>query len=578
MIKVELLKKNKKELSDIFSFWGLREKQGIETLLRKMKDKLSFAVSCSSLNRDENIVLSALISSNGVLIKGDLHGTFEDHKLLNGIINKLINKALIYVRKNRMLLTDKLDKIYLFPEHKAVLESYDIYEKTRLKKHLVSIIHPLFLQIDNLQEDLRQLLYCGGYLPLHSCPPLSYKHHFEEGSVDIALLKIGQLISPVWIIKEGAERDTQVNLSHISIKQNLYFNDIINIIDCLRYKPLKKKGAPRRRAVTDCLKTVIEKEERKKEYLRDLYELEVLREENDAYILDDSFVKFSYREKIQFLTKKLTDKEKTILRMVEHRKPCTPIFVISSVVSDSYLTNSADFNEGKREERLRTADEFERALKRLIFRGFLVEDFRGIFLKANTFKKDMTFPEGLANPKTLTITKEMSIPKGLSDNGSVVVTTDFEIIVYTDRISHYALYVLAGFTHIMDRDEIIRLKIERVSVTRGITYFGDVKIFTDVLSQNAQGKIAVNVIDSIREWAQSYLSVRLHNYWIIHIESPDAKLKLLHNSYLRSMIEEDSDSTIILKNVVDIDRLKQELKKENIYIDVSKSNVETKSR
>jgi hypothetical protein len=44
------------------------------------------------------------------------------------------------------------------------------------------------------------------------------------------------------------------------------------------------------------------------------------------------------------------------------------------------------------------------------------------------------------------------------------------------------------------------------------------------------------------------------------------------------MIEEDSDSTIILKNVVDIDRLKQELKKENIYIDVSKSNVETKSR
>jgi hypothetical protein len=194
---------------------------------------------------------------------------------------------------------------------------------------------------------------------------------------------------------------------------------------------------------------------------------------------------------------------------------------------------------GNSESFARYADSFEN----LVFRGLVLCDTTDVWAKANTLQKNVQ-----------------------SGDGSVVVNTNRELMVFADRISHFHLYVLAGFSHIVQRGDVMRLSVDRDSVTRGIEYIGDVSSFSEVLRRTAGATVNEGMLESISMWSASKIDVQITRTWVLHIDSEKTRLKLLQNKYIQTHIERAFDTVLVLKAHTDVQRLKRELRKEHIFI------------
>ena len=75
-----------------------------------------------------------------------------------------------------------------------------------------------------------------------------------------------------------------------------------------------------------------------------------------------------------------------------------------------------------------------------------------------------------------------------------------------------------------------------------------------------------SVFDSINRWSASKIDVRISRSLVLHIDSEKMRLKLLQNKYIQTHIEQAFDTIVVLKARTDVQRLKRELRKENIFI------------
>jgi hypothetical protein len=128
------------------------------------------------------------------------------------------------------------------------------------------------------------------------------------------------------------------------------------------------------------------------------------------------------------------------------------------------------------------------------------------------------------------------------------------------------MYILTEFSNVMQISEIIKLKIDRLSVSRGIAYSGDIDHFINILTDASKGQISSNVINAVREWSLAFLEVDVKDRFIIRIDSSETRFRLFHNRYIQSIVEEETEKLLVLKPDADINLLKLELRKENIYI------------
>jgi hypothetical protein len=544
MLKKELLKKTPGEIQKIRRFWEMSEHSAIDDIIRHMTKRDIFALSCSSLDGKERALLYSLLCNGGLLLKGDLHKMYESDIELDATLEGLTQKSFVYLRKNRRLLNDRLDKVYLFPELLKHLKTYRVYEPGEVLDALSQIVDDWFLLQKESVQALTKIVMHGGVVPVRREQSAAYMPLYEERYVDIAFLAEKGTFIPIWILSANVRKKRTGQKSRtLSFGQSLYVHDVVKSIDCMLYLSLKKTHA--QKTFSTCLKFVPGGEAEKSRCVRDLELLGVLREENEKYMIDESFAKKGYTEKIAHLKNVLSEDERRILAVLKKKENCTRESLFSLLMREHMMKElmRAPFSESFASERLAR---YTASLEDLVFRGFALCDTTGAWVKANSMQKNIQ-----------------------SGDGSVVVNTDRELMVFADRISHFHLYVLTGFSNIVQRGEVIRLSIDRDSISRGIEYIGDAALFSEVLRRTAGTTVNEGVLGSINRWSASKIDVKITRSWVIHIDSEKTRLKLLQNRYIQTHIEHAFDTLVVLKAHTDMQRLKRELRKENIFIRVS---------
>ncbi len=539
MLKKELSKKSKVELQEIFRFWGVSERSTFDALIRHMMRKEILAPTCLQLGARERTLLYALLLHGGLLIKGELHKMYESDLELDETLESLARKGFVYLRKDRRLLNDRLDKVYLFPELLKKLQTYRVYEPRELMDSLSHIVGDGLLLPESSAHTLRELVMHGGVVPAHREQIASFVPLQKKKYVEIALVAEKGTFIPVWTLSsKTGEKHTVVNNRPLSFGQSLYLHDIVKCVDCMMYLSLKKTHV--QKTFSTCLKFA-RGETNKDRLLRDLELLGILQEENEHYRVDESFAKTGYSEKVARLKTILTEDERRVLSVLK-KKTCTRESLFSQLMRERVMKSGVKSllsEAGNSESFARYADSFEN----LVFRGLVLCDTTDVWVKANTLQKNVQ-----------------------SGDGSVVVNTNRELMVFADRISHFHLYVLAGFSHIVQRGDVMRLSVDRDSVTRGIEYIGDVARFSEVLRRTAGATVNEGMLESISMWSASKIDVQISRTWVLYIDSEKTRLKLLQNKYIQTHIEHEFDTVLVLKAHTDVQRLKRELRKEHIFI------------
>jgi hypothetical protein len=539
MLKKELSKKSQVEIQKIFRFWGVSDQSTVDELIRHMTRKEILAHSCLLLTTQERALLYALLLHGGLLIKGELHKMYESDTELDETLESLAQKGFVYLRKDRSLLNDRLDKVYLFPELLKKLQTYRVYGPRELLNTLSHIVGDRLLLPESHSHTLRKLVMHGGVVPAHREQIAAFIPLQKKKYVEIVFVADRGTFIPVWALTQKAgERHTVVNNRPLSFGQSLYLHDIVKSVDCLMYLSLKKTHA--QKTFSTCLKFA-GGEARKNRLLRDLELLGILQQENEHYRVDESFAKTGYSEKVSRLKAILSEDERRVL-MVLKKNTCTRESLFSQLMRERVMKSGVSglvSEAGTSESFARYADSFEN----LVFRGLVLCDTTGAWVRANTLQKNVQ-----------------------SGDGSVIVNTNRELMVFADRISHFHLYVLAGFSHIVQWGDVMRLSVDRDSVSRGVEYIGDVARFSEVLRRTAGNTVNEGMLESIDTWSASKIDVQITRTWVLSIDSEKTRLKLLQNRYIQTHIERAFDTLIVLKAHTDVQRLKRELRKEHIFI------------
>jgi len=496
-------------------------------------------LSITSLNKIEIILLNRLIFSNGKVVKGKVECLFKSKEELEMAVNGLLKKSFIYLRKNRLDLTDREDRIYLLKEIGENISRIKKYDICELKRYIDVIMATNSVFCKSIPYDLKKIISIGGFAFISDkCD--EYNELYKRGFLDIAILYDDKNVIPVWIIKKNMSYFEDTNINQIQFIQSIYLNDIVNILDCLLYSSLEKSKI--NYSIGAYLKTVKNIIDKKEKYLKELFDLGLLKEENGKYVTDRNFIERDFDYKVSFLKGKLSKEEKEVLDFVKKVKKCSKIYAISHFIREQTLSKLFNNDFQKIDVDIILKDFLEK-IDRMIFRGLLIEDNSGEYISFNSFQKKVV------------------------KNNSVLVNSNGEIIVYSKSISLYSLFVIAGFSHIMHYGDIIRLKINRESVIKGIRYIGNINIFIKILKISSDEIISSNIITSINEWAKSFLEIEVEKKWIIKVDSEVQRLRIYENSYIRSVIEEGSDNYLIIQDL-DLSRFKKAARKDNIFLNI----------
>jgi len=541
MLKKELLKKPQNEIQKTCRFWGVSEHCTVDELIRRMTKRDILAPSCLSLTGRERALLYALLCGGGLLVKGDLQKMYESGVELDSSIDGLTQKGFVYLRKDRRLLNDRLDKVYLFPRLLERLRTYRMYDAFEIMNDLSRIVDDRFLLPKGSPQALIKIVMYGGMVPARIEQNAEFIPLYEKGQIDIAFVAGSATFIPIWILSANAGGKNAGSKSRPpSFGQSLYLHDIVKSVDCLLYLSLKKPHI--RKTLSTCLKFFQGSEAEKTRFVRDLELLGVLLEENGGYTIDESFAKKGYTDKITHLKTILSEDERRVLAVLKKKKICTRESFFSLLMRE-HMIKEITRSPLSEEKPAKLLTRYSTSLERLLSRGFALSDATGTWVKANSFQKNTQ-----------------------SGEGSVVVNTNRELMVFADRIAHFHLHVIAGFSDIVQRGEVIRLNVDRDSVSRGIEYIGDAALFGEVLRKTAGKTVNESVFDSINRWSASKIDVRISRSLVLHIDSEKMRLKLLQNKYIQTHIEQAFDTIVVLKARTDVQRLKRELRKENIFI------------
>ena len=563
MLRKELDNRSGSELRAGLKFWGVKEGQDFDGLVIKdrgfknldnkelvykklaarMSSKYEVALHLGGLDPGELTLLGALIKGEGVCLRGNISEKFRDEHELQSALKRLKDKFFIYLRKDRRLLTDRYDKIYLFPEIFSALKSLSRLDRTGIRRHLKGLIHPC---VSTSDERLRNLLLLGGFAPMGWDRSGDFRTLFKEGKIGITLLDLETCLVPAWILtadslvllkRDGPER--------MQFKPNTYLITIIKIVDCLLYRSFSNRNA--RRVVSACVKKYAAGSGESERYYSELKSLELFVESDNRISVHEGSTKLGYQGMVSFLKNQLTVEERNILSLVKKRRCCSVLWIISVSMMEhliEHIFSCLPSDILSLEEQRKSCRRHEIALVKLIFRGFLLQDFSEAYLRTNAMEE------------------------GVYSKDSIILNTDREILVFSERISHYALYVLLGFSNLEHVGPLIRLRIDRDSIARGVEYVGNVDLFIDCLGSCVKGELSPSLIEQINGWAASVKRAQVRKCWIISVNSPQTKLKLYQNRYLQSFLENETDTYILLRREVDIDRLRLELRGENIFLNM----------
>jgi len=538
MIKKELLKRNKDELKKIYNFWGFFNIDDPDELIKRIEDEEHLLLAIGRLKDLELILLNRLIQDNGKVIKGEIEGLFNNKDDLDSAIDGLLEKCFVYVRKNRINLTDKLDIIYIFSNIKNNIFNMKKLSVNDIVNYFAKILSKEYLLEESVPDDLKELILRGGFAPISNSFD-RYNRMYKRGLLAPVFICNEEKILPAWIIRDNYIQYREIDIDKVEFLQSIFLNNVMHILDCLLYSSLKKNSI--NSCINRCLRNVKGLGGIRKKYRNMLYKLEIIREEDGKLTIDKNFINGDYDFKIFFLKERLADNEDGIIDYLEKIKKCSKVYLISKLVREKVLKRLFD-NSSFEIDTQGILNDYLEKINNLVLLGFLIEDKNSDYISFNNLGKEV------------------------DKNRSVLVNSNKEIVIYSKDISFYASFVIEGFSQLLYYGNLTRLKMDRNSIIKGIRYIGDIDVFIEVLGRSSIDAVSKNIITSIEEWSSGFLNLYMEKRFIVRKDSKAKRLRIYDNPYIRSCIEEESQNYIILKDI-DVSRLKREARKNNIFIE-----------
>jgi len=555
MLNREIQKRNEQDLVEAFSFWGVKKGRGKNVLYGKITERMWFIYRVAHLSQEERKFILFLLRREDAVLRGELRERFENTVAnIDRVIERLAGRLFIYVRKDRAFLTDRTDKVYIFPEVRRLLNSFRVLSFHDLEKHLSGLITDRMSLSENVNQSFRELVMLGGAMPLGIdeigagssrgtvCCHREMLRLYEDGLVDVVFVNDEDCFVPVWLLKNRGSILFEVDQSHVCFKQSLYLDTIIRLMDCFLFK--MQEGFLSVRTVSECMKRVVRDSGLIKLYQHDLEKLGILINEGDKFRFIDEFLFEDYAGRVRRLEGLLGEEEKAVVGIMKDNRCCTRLHLISSIMRKVLMGSFLASNKGKvvlRDEMTRFLD----IIEKLLFRGFLVEDLNSQMLVYNSFQ----------------------ITEPPSD--SLVVNPDLEIIVYGGQFPFHSFYVLAGFSRLLGMNELMRFKIDRSTLWHGMAYIGDVDVLIKLLEKASKYPLSDAVVSLLRGWAAGFVRLRMQRRWLVRVESSDARLRLYQNRWIRSNVEEAGEFNLLLREGVDINRFMKEIRKESVYVELN---------
>jgi len=539
MLEKELRSRDRSEIAPGMRFWGIEEDAHLDDLVARITTRTGIALHLAALKTREVRILAALLSGHGMCLRGNLSTEVGEDDTLAKSLFSLEEKFFIYIRKDRRLLTDRYDKVYLFPEIRRVLEEFPRYDRAGLKRHLQNLVGQYATSPD---RNIREIIEMGGFIPVGKSTREDVLSLSDEGRIETALLVEKNILIPLWIITEkSVDSLRQLQPKSLHFRPSIYLGALTKIIDCLSFKPFTKRNL--RRVLLSCMKKHALNADDAALYHDDLYSLGVILGKNGRIEVNSDFARKPYDEKRIFVEDLLSQEERELFALGKKKRCASISWLLFSITLETALNRlCTDPAAQVMEDPL---NRYRAEIDTLVVRGILEKDSTGLYVRVNS--------------------QEMSpFPKD-----AVVLNTDRELLVFSEIVTNYALYILVSYSNIEHYGQIIRLSVDRDSIARGIEYVGEIRIFLDCLRSCAKGgSTSQTLIDQITGWAKAVRRIAVRGCWMIEIDSPGTRLMLYQNRYIQSMVVGETDSFVLLRRNADIDRVRQEMRAMNVFAHV----------
>mgnify|MGYP000011620480 CR=1 FL=1 len=541
MLEKEYPRLVRKGLEEGLRFWGLDVDTDKDTLISFISNINNILKGISKLEEGENRVLTFLLMKNGKAEKDDLRSIIQSEKELEKAITGLEKKFFIYVRKDRSTLTDRHDKLYVYPVILSKLTEIPVIEEDKFGPFLDKYYEPLYKSCNVPRSVIESLRYGGiifggdviaGSSDLKKTPDIS--------GFSTYLLYLRGCFYPFYL-PPITELESEQDIREGSFQRGFIFSDyiikVILICDIFHHFPKIRKAGIKKRmgslgfSISDGEYASI---------LDDLNMSGVIDVSERRVNVSTMFLYGNYSEKIRCFESILGEDERNVIEEVRKR----------STLRVDILTSILVRNLRLKERRFSLTDEiaaeiyknYSDKLERIITLGFIERDFSRTFLRASEL--------------------ECRIP----EKKFLQINADGEIFVYTELMNGYAYYLLCGFARLISVEKILKFKLDKDSVIRGVVLFASADEFIDMIKNCSIGKPEPYVVETIKAWACEGSKIKIGQRYVLRIDER-LKLKIMGSDKLRGMVELVSGDYIIFREDTDVERLKGYLRDENIFID-----------
>jgi len=584
---------------------SLKKKSGLSISASKSVKNLTILDLQSiltKLNASELIFLKALyLGSDGLTFSELEKKTGQNINEIEANCNRLVSLLLCYHIKNRQLLTNKMDKVYMIKEIKEIIAPTEdeIFQNqlTKLASLLsrpVKITQAVLTKKSKEYKFIEQVALKGGIITIEDAEKILEKHTvatlktLEEKRYIQVLHSIseelitGIIISPsvyaeiIHSLDEKKENEDSANNFYNLILNLLITYDNISSFGLF----LTKQDAIRKidkKRITDSLLPlkdykgeVLDEELSADLSLTILNRLKALHFHKDMAHISIKKLKHDFENPHELsgrLLKIITKKEDTehfpnpigipdhqssklLLQLmlelqstsIEHLRA---VFMLKTGIEqknftiNSYIENEKNY-----------LDSFSTTLNMGVLMGLY---------KASSEKVHIT---DIGIDTALNLLKTDATPSEKEDEGkhNIYINPDFTLLIPPDEIPSRALYNLLSHTDIVSQDVVIHARITQQAIIRAHKRGLNLKIFTNTLRAYAKNEIPQNLEFLLKEWASQTISVAMNYVILMKVNNTAFLDELLYNTVLKDNIERIAPNYAIVNKsqIDDIVRLARE--------------------
>jgi hypothetical protein len=579
------------ETQDIIKTLKIKNDDSTSTLLSRLLSYYGLYLNLSNLSADELSVLKTASSDEKGLTFGEIEKILgiPTHRI-EEIANNLSKKLLVYVLKNRQLLHNKLDKIYIFPE---ILELLEYQDNNRILHYLEKLLQGIEEDIggendllQNIKNDKTSLklinaLYEGGgiitfYEALKTISVKSLDKiltklknlniieiHFDFSFPFTIFILLNERIF-LTIKKQRGLQSAEKNYIHNHY--NLILN-LINTYDTVSSHGLfltkqkkfrkidKKRTLDSMNKIHDADGTEIDTEITLQLALNIFFTMKNLTIKHDAVIINLSNIEKDLDNPFKILKKILKNLYSDFNNPLFHSPFSLPslnsqteiIFLISKYIRESIASMSLIFvlstllkynmKELKNITQIRKKilSDFYNCIRFLCIAGII--DINNGILELS----DIGYEVGSKLFKVKLLQKE---PRDLDKN--IYINPDFTLIIPQREIPSEALYHILTHTDIIKEDIILHSRINKQSIIRAHKRGMSHDNFLSTLKRYSKNDIPQNLHFLITDWSENIVQIKILNPTILYTNYPSLIDEIAYGDIKHAILERLSENYAII--------------------------------